>query len=66
MRHLLIPRLELQVAVMAVRLKEQIVKENEFMIQNSNFFVDSNTAVIDTQLSPQTSVCNEPSCGDIG
>ena len=34
MRHLFIPRLELQAAVMAVRLKEQIVKEHETKIHS--------------------------------
>ena len=34
MRHLSIPRLELQAAVMAVRLKEQIVKEHEMKTNN--------------------------------
>ena len=37
MRHLSIPRLELQAAVMAVRLKEQIVKEHEMQINSCSF-----------------------------
>ena len=45
MRHLSIPRLELQAAVMAVRLKEQIVKEHESKIHSSNFWTDSNTVL---------------------
>ena len=43
MRHLSIPRLELQAAVMAVRLKEQIVKEQEMKINSCNFWSDSTT-----------------------
>ena len=43
MRHLSIPRLKLQAAVMAVRLKEQIVKEHESKIQSCNFWTDSTT-----------------------
>ena len=43
MRHLSIPRLELQAAVMAVRLKEQIVKEHETKIHSCNFWTDSTT-----------------------
>ena len=38
MRHLSIPRLELQAAVMAVRLKEQIVKEHEMKINGCSFW----------------------------
>ena len=38
MRHLSIPRLELQAAVMAVRLKEQIVKEHEMKINSYSFW----------------------------
>ena len=45
MRHLSIPRLELQAAVMAVRLKEQIVKEHEAKIQSCNFWSDSTTVL---------------------
>ena len=45
MRHLSIPRLELQAAVMAVRLKEQIVKEHESKIQSCNFWTDSTTVL---------------------
>ena len=41
MRHLSIPRLELQAAVMAVRLKEQIVKEHETKINSCSFWSDS-------------------------
>ena len=40
MRHLSIPRLELQAAVMAVRLKEQIVKEHEMKINSCSFWSD--------------------------
>ena len=45
MRHLSIPRLELQAAVMAVRLKEQIVKEHEMKINSGNFWSDSTTVL---------------------
>ena len=45
MRHLSIPRLKLQAAVMAVRLKEQIVKEHESKIHNCNFWTDSTTVL---------------------
>ena len=45
MRHLSIPRLELQVAVITVSLKEQIVNENESKIQNRNFWTDSTTVL---------------------
>ena len=45
MRHLSIPRLELQAAVMAVRLKEQIVKEHETKIHSCNFWPDSTTVL---------------------
>ena len=45
MRRLSIPRLELQAAVMAVRLKEQIVKEHEMKINSCSFWSDS-TAVL--------------------
>ena len=45
MRHLSIPRLELQAAVMAVRLKEQIVKEPEMKIHSCNFWTDSTTVL---------------------
>ena len=45
MRHLSIPRLELQAAVMAVRLKEQIVKEHETKIHSCNFWTDSTTVL---------------------
>ena len=41
MRHLSIPRLELQAAVMAERLKEQISKEHETKIHSCNFWSDS-------------------------
>ena len=43
MRHLSIPRLELQAAVMVVSLKEQIVKEHEINISNCSFWSDSTT-----------------------
>ena len=45
MRHLSIPRLELQAAVMAVRLKEQMVKEQESKIHSCNFWTDSTTVL---------------------
>ena len=45
MRHLSIPRLELQAAVTAVRLKEQIVKEHEMKINSSSFWSDSTTVL---------------------
>ena len=45
MRHLSIPRLELQAAVMAVRLKEQIVKEHEMNINTCSFWSDSTTVL---------------------
>ena len=45
MRHLSMPRLELQAAVMAVRLKEQIVKEHEMKISSCSFWSDSTTVL---------------------
>ena len=45
MRHLSIPRLEPQAAVMAVRLKEQIVNEHEMKIHSCNFWSDSTTVL---------------------
>ena len=45
MRHLSIPPLELQAAVMAVRLKEQIVKEHEMKINSCSFWSDSTTVL---------------------
>ena len=45
MQHLSIPRLELQAAVMAVRLKEQIVKEHETKIHSCNFWTDFTTVL---------------------
>ena len=45
MRHLSIPRLELRAAVMAVRLKEQIVKEHEMKINSCSFWSDSTTVL---------------------
>ena len=45
MRHLSIPRLELQAAVMAVRLKEQVVKEHEMKINSCSFWLDSTTVL---------------------
>ena len=45
MRHLLIPRLELQAAVMAVRLKEQIVKKHEMKIHSCSFWLHSTTVL---------------------
>ena len=41
MMHLSIPQLQLQPAVMAVRLKEQIVKEHEMKINSCSFWPDS-------------------------
>ena len=59
MRHLSIPRLKLQVAVMALKLKEQIVKEHKMNIIFSSFFVKFNDLnALDTQLlSLTTSLC---------
>ena len=45
MRHLSIPRLELQAAVMAVRLKEHLVTEHETKIHSCNFWTDSTTVL---------------------
>ena len=45
MRHLSIPRLEMQVAVMAVRLKEQIVKKYEMKVYILSFWSDSTTVL---------------------
>ena len=45
MRYLSIPQLELQAVVMAVRLKKQIVKENEMKIQFCSFWSDSITVL---------------------
>ena len=45
MRHLSIPRLELQAAVIAVRLNEQIVKENEMRINSCSLWSDSFTVL---------------------
>ena len=45
MRHHSIPRLELQAAVMAVRFKEQIVKEHEAKIHSCIFWTDSTTVL---------------------
>ena len=45
MRHLSMPLLELQAAVVAVRLKEQIVKEHEAKIHSCNFWTDSITVL---------------------
>ena len=45
MRRLSIPRLELQAAVMAVRMKEQIVKEHEMKINSYSFWSDSTTVL---------------------
>ena len=45
MRHLSIPRLEMQAAAMAVRLKEQIVKEHEMKINSCSFWSDSTTVL---------------------
>ena len=45
MRNVSIPRLELQVAVMAVRLKEQIVKEHKMKIHCCSFCSDSSTVL---------------------
>ena len=45
MRHLSIPLLELQAAVMAVRVTEQIVKEHEMKINRCSFWSDSTTVL---------------------
>ena len=45
MRHLSTPRLELQAPAMAVRLKEQIVKEHEMKINSCSFWSDSTTVL---------------------
>ena len=45
MRHLSITRLEIPAAVMAVRLKEQIVKEHERKINSCSFWSDSTTVL---------------------
>ena len=45
MRHLSISSLELQAAVLAVRLKEQIVKEHQTKIHSCNFSTDSTTVL---------------------
>ena len=39
------PRLELQAAVIAVRLKEQIVKEHEIKINSCSFWSHSTTVL---------------------
>ena len=66
MRHLSIPRLELQAAVMAVRLKEQIVKEHEMKLNSCIFLVRlSHGTAVDTQFPSQTtSVCGQLSGWD--
>ena len=61
MRHLFIPRLELQAAVMAVRLKEQIVKEHESKTHRCNFWTDSTTSlqwIENSRRKQQVSVAN--------
>ena len=45
MRHFSIPRLEIQAAVMAVRLKEQIVKEHQTKFHSCNLWTDSTTVL---------------------
>ena len=45
MRHLSIPRFELQAAVMAVMLKVQMVKEHEMKINSCSFWSDSSTVL---------------------
>ena len=45
MQHTFLSRMELQAAVMAVRLKELILKENESNINSSNFWTDSTTVL---------------------
>ena len=45
MRHMSIPRLELQAVVMAVRLKEQIVKELEQPVHSFAYWSDSSTVI---------------------
>ena len=67
MRHLSIPQLELQAAVMVVMLKEQIVKEHKMKINNCSFWSDS-TAVLQwihsSHRKQQVSRINNPA--DIG
>ncbi|XP_075261712.1 uncharacterized protein LOC142353364 [Convolutriloba macropyga] len=61
MRHMSIPRLELQAAVMAVRLKSQIVKEHEIKIYSCTFWSDSTTVIQlinSTQRKQQVFVAN--------
>ena len=45
MRHLSIPRLELQAAMLSVRLKDQIVKELDMPIANWTMWTDSTTVL---------------------
>ena len=45
MKHLSITQLELQAAVMAVRLKEQIFKDHEMKINNFSFWSDLTTVL---------------------
>ena len=45
MRHLSIPRLQLQAAIVAVRLKGQIVNEHELKINNCCFWSYSTTVL---------------------
>ena len=45
MRHLLKPLLELQAAVMAVRLKKQVVKEHKMKKNSCSFWSDSTTVL---------------------
>ena len=45
MRHLSIPQLELQAAVMAAKLKEQVVKEHEMKINSCSFWSDLTTVL---------------------
>ena len=57
-RHLSLPRLKLQAAVMAVRLADQIVKEHKMKIHCCSFCSDSTTVLQWTQLpSLTTAVC---------
>ena len=61
MSHLSIPRLELQAAVMAVKLNEQIVKEHEMKLNSCSFWSDSTTVlqwISSSHCKPQVFVAN--------